>query len=162
MKLAPCPFCGSTNVELGSAYIPPEYFIVCRDCHSGTGHSPAQIAIIEAWNRRVPDADRIILLELAQDLADELRDAHDLLVCYRLRSEEGHEVTEVLKRADTILDIARTGTAGEPVERSYSAAEMMDAFVAGGRWYVRQDHLHDAGEEALKAEAERRYRRKKE
>jgi hypothetical protein len=48
--LLPCPFCGSSNVELIWAW--EEASVVCHECHSGTGHTPSGDRAIEIWNRR--------------------------------------------------------------------------------------------------------------
>lgn len=55
MKLKPCPFCGSKDVELIKA-VPPEkrFWVECYNfsCGSRTGNIGRGKWAIEAWNRR--------------------------------------------------------------------------------------------------------------
>ena len=58
-ELKPCPFCGYENPRIMDAYFQPEYAVVCPECHNGTGHSPDRLRVIEAWNRRVPEKEKV-------------------------------------------------------------------------------------------------------
>ncbi|MBQ7252035.1 MAG: Lar family restriction alleviation protein, partial [Kiritimatiellae bacterium] len=50
MKLKPCPFCGSTFVEMDADARP--FFFVCRHCQSSGPMGPSWNAAADAWNRR--------------------------------------------------------------------------------------------------------------
>jgi hypothetical protein len=56
-KLRPCPFCGSTDVEISSSWV------FCRQCevdgpnlhHPQTNPRPSKEEVAAAWNERNPD-----------------------------------------------------------------------------------------------------------
>lgn len=62
--LLPCPFCGSTNLELAHTHT-PSYWVECPDCNAQVGdneswsenteqsHLESAKRAIQAWNRRV-------------------------------------------------------------------------------------------------------------
>lgn len=55
-KLKPCPFCGSTNIELDHAHIS----VVCGDCCAEGPFGDADMAVaIETWNRRAQPAEPV-------------------------------------------------------------------------------------------------------
>lgn len=65
-KLKPCPFCGSTDVEVINALEEqPEmeligltkdnWNVVCNECHAFGGTQRTEAEAIEAWNRRAND-----------------------------------------------------------------------------------------------------------
>lgn len=61
-KLKPCPFCGSTSVDVKDDYHPvPNYYAVCDynkgGCGASSGYCRTEEEAIEAWNRRVNEND---------------------------------------------------------------------------------------------------------
>lgn len=47
-ELLPCPFCGSSRVEI-VGYFP---FVMCKECEAGTCNYDDKEAAIKAWNTR--------------------------------------------------------------------------------------------------------------
>ncbi len=54
MKLKPCPFCGSDEVEITSEIIYTERFLIqCQNCCSQGPEERKKEIAIEKWNERV-------------------------------------------------------------------------------------------------------------
>lgn len=49
MKLKPCPFCGSEDVEVIGKY---NFFVSCNYCNSDSGVYETKRKAENAWNRR--------------------------------------------------------------------------------------------------------------
>ena len=56
VKLKPCPFCGSTLVDMDCDKLP--FFVVCQHCSSSGPMHDSWNAAANAWNRRVPVSTR--------------------------------------------------------------------------------------------------------
>lgn len=51
-EFKPCPFCGSTNIDISSdSYYC--YYVVCHECYNRTHECNNKVDVIERWNRRV-------------------------------------------------------------------------------------------------------------
>ena len=90
-KLKPCPFCGSKNIRLwGITY----HWVQCEQCLSSTAISYTKEKVIESWNRRANNSDKIISeLQKKQEEQRELymqtgRDEHILAMGAYAYSEE--------------------------------------------------------------------------
>ena len=55
-QLKPCPFCGSSAVEMDCGKLP--FFVVCLHCSSSGPMHDSWNAAATAWNRRVPVSTR--------------------------------------------------------------------------------------------------------
>ena len=71
MKLKPCPFCGSTDVEIETPY-ERVHQVGCQEC-DGRGMQSMDVELcIEAWNtRHVPEPEPIDITKLKE--GDEVR-----------------------------------------------------------------------------------------
>lgn len=58
-ELKPCPFCGGeSGIKEYQYYLyPVEYVVCCTCCHRETGLCETKQQAIDAWNRRVVEAD---------------------------------------------------------------------------------------------------------
>ncbi len=61
MKLKPCPFCGSKQLDVletqsGIMGLSGEYFIWCQGCYSQSGNFNTKRDATVAWNRRFETA----------------------------------------------------------------------------------------------------------
>jgi Lar family restriction alleviation protein len=56
MKIKPCPFCGSEDIECKDHSRKCDvWFIQCQDCYATFPHFDSEEEAIEAWNTRVGD-----------------------------------------------------------------------------------------------------------
>lgn len=60
MKLKPCPFCGSTTINIYSQYFErgdiTNYYLLCEDCAVEGPWLISQEAAIKHWNTRANEA----------------------------------------------------------------------------------------------------------
>lgn len=52
-ELLPCPFCGSTNLELSNLSEPDDYFVSCSNCEIQQIANYKREEAIRRWNKRV-------------------------------------------------------------------------------------------------------------
>lgn len=52
IKLKPCPFCGSEEIEIIGVGRDWEYTVKCNSCNAGTDYFINKKEAKEAWNRR--------------------------------------------------------------------------------------------------------------
>ena len=85
IELKPCPFCGSSNIEIVE-WIPSTYSVQCLNCEARTSREYSKTLSIERWNTRhesdeLPEWLKEKLNKTIIDcelLRDELRDEGDL------------------------------------------------------------------------------------
>ncbi len=59
IKLKPCPFCGSDNVDIYK-HKNENKCVVCYKCYSGSGNYMTDDLAVEAWNRRADERTETI------------------------------------------------------------------------------------------------------
>lgn len=51
IRLNPCPFCGSRNVDM-HYLLTNGYYVICRNCEASGGYSLTRTSCIKRWNTR--------------------------------------------------------------------------------------------------------------
>jgi Lar family restriction alleviation protein len=52
LKLAPCPFCGSDDIEVHRQYVSHLHWLSCQDCRTDGPAKMGEADAIAAWNTR--------------------------------------------------------------------------------------------------------------
>ena len=60
MKMKPCPFCGSEDVELHGAGPEGPQWIACDDCDASGPVAHSKEAALTVWNDRPQEKDRAL------------------------------------------------------------------------------------------------------
>lgn len=68
MELEPCPFCGSTDVDIRQIF--GKWFAHCVICCTESGAFGSHEEAFDAWNRRVVDNDELRYLIMEIEDAD--------------------------------------------------------------------------------------------
>lgn len=130
-RLKPCPFCGSSLVELRKTTKPPTraiwWHVICSACGSNSGASLDPVATSVTWQSRPTPTEPVSgLLELARRLAEDDCYAHGFGRCSNIPPNMGGPIGDklcdpcfartLLARADALASEPTATKKGQPNE----------------------------------------------